>query len=377
MVFNETQLKSLGAKLDAKHVKTRQVQETTLTYLEGWHVIAEANRIFGYDAWDRRTLKLSCVWSGRTDKGYAAAYSAQVRIRVRAGLECVVREGWGSGEARAATTGEAHELALKAAETDATKRALATFGNPFGLALYDRELNGVRNRKALAPEMPSAWTVLAASGEPQQTCDSPKDFLSALREAMSRARSVDELFGVWERNLNSIRLIGKHRRTTSRKDTSAQDLVAHLRTCAVALAVPKGNPAKGEEVLPRPKIDKSVLTISESRRIRSKEHLLLVASKCCVICGRTPSHAHHVRYAQPRGVSLKVSDEFTVPLCAIHHSENHVTGDERAWWAKRDIDPLKIARELWLETTGRGDAASKGRASQSESTAGNGDQKTA
>ena len=108
MAFTEAQVKSLEAKLNAKHVKTRQVQETTLTYLEGWHVIAEANRIFGYDGWDRRTLTLNCVWSGRTDKGYAAAYSAKVRIRVRAGAEHVVRDGWGSGEARAATTGEAH-----------------------------------------------------------------------------------------------------------------------------------------------------------------------------------------------------------------------------------------------------------------------------
>ena len=64
MAFTEAQVKSLEAKLDAKHVKTRQVQDATLTYLEGWHVIAEANRIFGYDGWDRRTLSLNCVWSG-------------------------------------------------------------------------------------------------------------------------------------------------------------------------------------------------------------------------------------------------------------------------------------------------------------------------
>ena len=78
----------------------------------------------------------------------------------------------------------------------------------------------------------------------------------------------------------------------------------------------------------RPKIDKSVLTIGEPKRLRSKEHLRLVARQSCLICGRAPSHAHHVRYAQSRGLGLKVSDEFTVPLCAIHHSENHATGDE-------------------------------------------------
>ena len=63
MAFTEAQVKSLEAKLDSKHVRTRRVQDTTLAYVEGWHVIAEANRIFGYDAWDRHTLSTSCVWS--------------------------------------------------------------------------------------------------------------------------------------------------------------------------------------------------------------------------------------------------------------------------------------------------------------------------
>ena len=93
----------------------------------------------------------------------------------------------------------------------------------------------------------------------------------------------------------------------------------------------------------RPKIDKSVLTIGEPKRNRSKEHLRFVASQPCLICGRSPSHAHHVRYAQSRGLSLKVSDEFTVPLCAIHHHQIHTTGKEREWWQERNIDPLKVA----------------------------------
>ena len=124
MAFTEAQVKNLEAKLDAKHVKTRQVQDTSLNYVEGWHVIAEANRIFGYDAWDRQTLTTHCVWSGMANRHHAAAYTAKVRIAVRAGAITIIREGCGSGEARALTPGEAHELALKAAKTDATKRAL-------------------------------------------------------------------------------------------------------------------------------------------------------------------------------------------------------------------------------------------------------------
>ena len=64
MTLSDTQVRQLRAKLEAKHVKTRKANGTDLHYVEGWHVIAEANRVFGYDAWDRRTLASHCVWSG-------------------------------------------------------------------------------------------------------------------------------------------------------------------------------------------------------------------------------------------------------------------------------------------------------------------------
>ena len=92
MAFSEAQVKSLESKLDSKHVRTRRVQDTTLAYVEGWHVIAEANRIFGYDAWDRHTLSTRCVWSGSASHHYAAAYIAKVRIAVRAGAIVITRK---------------------------------------------------------------------------------------------------------------------------------------------------------------------------------------------------------------------------------------------------------------------------------------------
>jgi recombination DNA repair RAD52 pathway protein len=127
MALTNTQVRQLRAKLDAKYVKSRNASGTNLHYVEGWHVIAEANRIFGYDAWDRRTLASRCVWSGATGADHATAYTAKVRISVRAGDITIVREGSGTGEGKAPTPGQAHELALKGAETDATKRALATW----------------------------------------------------------------------------------------------------------------------------------------------------------------------------------------------------------------------------------------------------------
>ena len=106
MAFSEAQLKSLEAKLDSKYVRTRRAHDITLAYVEGWHVIAEANRIFGYDAWDRHTLSTRCVWSGSTNHHYAAAYIAKVRIAVRAGSLTITREGCGSGEAKAPHQGK-------------------------------------------------------------------------------------------------------------------------------------------------------------------------------------------------------------------------------------------------------------------------------
>jgi hypothetical protein len=98
------------------------------------------------------------------------------------------------------------------------------------------------------------------------------------------------------------------------------------------------------------KIDKSQLTFGEPRRLRDKAHLKFVASQPCLICGRSPVDAHHLRFAQPRAMGLKVSDEFTVPLCRTHHRDNHRFGDEVAWWERRAIDPLATSRMLWVST---------------------------
>jgi hypothetical protein len=83
-------------------------------------------------------------------------------------------------------------------------------------------------------------------------------------------------------------------------------------------------------------------------RQRSKAHLAFVAAQPCLICQRTPCDAHHLRFAQPRALGRKVSDEFTVPLCRDHHHELHRHGNEAAWWANLKLTPLETAKELWL-----------------------------
>ncbi len=97
-------------------------------------------------------------------------------------------------------------------------------------------------------------------------------------------------------------------------------------------------------------VDKSALPIGEVRRYRDKAHLKFVASQPCLIRGRRPSDPHHPRFAQQRALGRRVSDEFTVPLCRLHHRELHRSRDERAWWSRLGLDSVKIAETPWKRT---------------------------
>jgi ERF superfamily len=88
------------------------------------------------------------------------------------------------------------------------------------------------------------------------------------------------------------------------------------------------------------------------RRRRDKDHIRFISRQPCTVCGRKPCEAHHIRFAQPRALGRRVSDEFTVPLCRVHHRELHRQGDEAAWWGKANIDPIPIALRFWQETRG-------------------------
>jgi hypothetical protein len=129
-----------------------------------------------------------------------------------------------------------------------------------------------------------------------------------------------------------------------------QARLAHLQAIREGedLTEPALSPKVNDER--RSRIDKSVLALPESKRLRDKQHLRFVAKQPCLVCGRQPCDAHHLRFAQSRGLGLKVSDEFTVPLCRAHHRELHRAGKEVDWWMRTGIEPVDFARRLWLET---------------------------
>jgi hypothetical protein len=93
-----------------------------------------------------------------------------------------------------------------------------------------------------------------------------------------------------------------------------------------------------------------VTVIGKPVRERDREHLKFVAAEPCLVCGRTPSDPHHLKFAEQRAMGRKVSDRSTVPICRLHHRELHRCGNERAWWQKQGIDPLAMAATLWRKT---------------------------
>jgi hypothetical protein len=123
-------------------------------------------------------------------------------------------------------------------------------------------------------------------------------------------------------------------------------------------AVLPKEPAPPDEVAndAAPSIADRVLAIAKPRRHRSKEHLRFIAKQACIVCGRKHSDPHHLSFMQPRALGRKVSDEYVVPLCRIHHRAVHRVSDEQVWWTQQGVDPVVVARSLWTST--RLDAAS-------------------
>ena len=113
----------------------------------------------------------------------------------------------------------------------------------------------------------------------------------------------------------------------------------------------------GNQSSPVDPAEQTVTVIRKPVRKRDREHLKFVASQPCLICGRTPSDPHHVKFAERRAMGRTVSDRFTVPICRLHHRELHRKGNERAWWEKQAIDPLPVAARLWTKTHGFASAA--------------------
>ena len=136
------------------------------------------------------------------------------------------------------------------------------------------------------------------------------------------------------------------------KESSRRRIKDHLALSAVQGALSEESPSETSGDVhtppsPSPGEQIGLAFPKEPSRRRSKDHLAFVRSQGCLVCRKTPADAHHLKFAQPRALGRKVSDEFTVPLCRSHHHSLHRHGNEKAWWTDLQIAPLPIAKELW------------------------------
>ena len=187
----------------------------------------------------------------------------------------------------------------------------------------------------------------------------PRPTLDAAQSAHARDRLFQEIDGIasadlaeaWAREALAIKntlILADATRVEEAFERKVTALASSELT--VATSADQSGGASTGSLLDQGALDQSELAISKPRRYRNKEHLRYVARQACLICGRQPSDPHHLRYAQPRALGRKASDEFTVPLCRMHHREVHRVGNEQAWWQAVGIDPLSIAQTLWNRT---------------------------
>ena len=163
-------------------------------------------------------------------------------------------------------------------------------------------------------------------------------------------QDVDDLYNFGKRNEGTMAQL---RRAALNGDVVVNTIVAEIKARAHVLKRRRKSDASLLRRQESQDAEPGALAFPKERRIRNKDHLQFVAQQPCLICGRRPSHAHHLRFAQRKALGLKVSDEFTVPLCSVHHDAVHRVGNEQGWWVSQAWDPLKVAAQLWGTSIGR------------------------
>jgi DNA recombination protein Rad52 len=230
VAFSDSQLQELQKPLSSQAVKTRSQSGRNLSYVEGWYAISEANRIFGFGCWDQEIVELKCVSErerkiGRDQKdGWGISYVASIRITVNG----VKREGVGAGHGIDVDPGQAHESAIKEAATDAMKRALMTFGNQFGLALYDKEQRNVEDTPL----------------NPEQVSEAEKNTQKFVNVLLAKMEQV----GINSDGIKTLKAILQVTEFDSVKDSLRPKLLEKL-TLEYAVKLNLGQNARGDQII--------------------------------------------------------------------------------------------------------------------------------
>jgi len=145
--FTPAQYQALLAPLSPHRVASRQAPGggQRLSYLEAWDVKRFLIRIFGFDGWSSEVLEAEHVFTQETTigqnkrTGYHVGYKVRLRLTIfnETGPATIFTEA-AVGSATLPVLGDAHDMAVKTAESDALKRAATHLGDQFGLSLYNK-----------------------------------------------------------------------------------------------------------------------------------------------------------------------------------------------------------------------------------------------
>ena len=219
MEFSKEQVELLKEPILAKNVKEREAgwggKDNQLAYVEGYHVIDEANRIFGFGGWSSETIETTCV----NNEPRAVTYIAKVKITVGD----ITRVGTGAGHGNQANHDNNHESAIKEAETDARKRAFMQFGNQFGLSLYNGKDKSWKNNKGKAQVNKGEVieTLREQVSEIAETPQNPSTFILA-KNAVEAAQTLDQLLD----HKKNIAIRFRDGKLTQNQKSELDDLVA-------------------------------------------------------------------------------------------------------------------------------------------------------
>jgi hypothetical protein len=236
---------------------------------------------------------------------------------------------------------DAPDLPVAGLSPEAQKDPQSAQQNPAG---FDQPTTQVASGR---PLQPSDRRARAEKSKPPSLSQDASERLR--RELISELEQLEgpEALASWAHRALPL----KNQLSTSDAQVVEAAFVAKL-TCEPPPTMRTDEEANGRRRKPRPseRGSNAVTVIGKPVSERDRDHLRFVAAQPCLVCGRTPSDPHHIKFAEQRAMGRKVSDRFSVPICRLHHRELHRGGNERAWWEKHAIDPLSVAANLWAKT---------------------------
>jgi hypothetical protein len=238
------QISTLLAPINPNRVQTNRGQ----SYVEAWDVRRWLNRIFGFGGWSDETRELVCVSEREINPGrWTVVYRAQTRLTVKT-VDGRVLSSWDDaamGDSRnQPSLGDAHDMAMKTALSQALKRCAVNLGDAFGLSLYNDgspKAVGLWSAAHPAPKNPEQAAVEDEPVKPEpepvqlrtvQQSEPARDFVAEAQQCTDADCAVQvfrqaEAAGADTKVLEEIRAIGRRLREAAQAPRVVQSTVVH------------------------------------------------------------------------------------------------------------------------------------------------------